>query len=167
MLRVLSPLGNLAEVRGAVPVAEKEIVFNGRKKRFFEKAQGFAQKPTGIVFYLRRPSGYPMMVSETHLYVGNMRPEKVQSLMREILERGYCDLSTMEYQPSKRGNDQVIDGGESPAYSSETTPCSFPAELVPLYGFGGAAEFGGMEFFGHSEPDGEEGFSDGEDGEDR
>lgn len=164
MLRVLSPTGNLTEVSGVMTVAEKEIVFNGKKKRLFEKAQGFAQKPTGIVFYPGQQCH--IMAPNASLYVGNMRPEKVQSLMREMLERGYCDLSAMEYQKSRRGSDLVIDGGESPAYSSETTPGSFPTELSPMHGFGGIHGLGGMDVFGECAPDGGDEFFDGENEED-
>lgn len=151
-MRVITPLGKiLNNIVGAVPVVEQEIRFNGRKRRLFETAaNGFGSKPTGVVIYTGQPQGGFGMVMSSNLYIGNLKPEKLQVIMRELAEKGYYDFSSMHFQKSKEFDGQVIDGGQSLPYDSEHMSWAFPMELNSMLigcGCGGIGNFCSNDIF--------------------
>lgn len=136
-MRIVSPFGKVFEARKAVPVFEKVVKINGGIRRVFEQARGFEVKPTGIAVYAEQPRAVPgVPMHDSAIYIGNLKPEKLKLVLRELAEKGYYDFSAMKYQNSKSGS-QIIDGGESLPYNSEAMPFSFPNELnSPFLGEG-------------------------------
>lgn len=150
-MRIVSPFGKVFEARNIVPVFEKVVKINGDTRRVFEQARGFETKPTGIAVYAEQPqAGLGVPINDRGIYIGNLKPEKLKLVLRELAEKGYYDFSAVKYQNSRKFDSQIIDGGESLPYNSEAMPWAFPNELNSMFsGCGCVGEaFGSPVVFG-------------------
>lgn len=127
-MRILSPNGKVVVSNKIEPVVEKAFKLNGKQQRVAEVAEGFKNNPNAILVHV----GAEMMYEQ--LYIGNLKPEKVQEIMETLLRDGKYDFSKLQYQETKKMDKLLFDDGESLPYSSETTPFSTPVGL-PQHGF--------------------------------
>lgn len=133
MYHILSPNGKLVTTNKIEPVIEKAFKLNGKQQRVAEVVDGFKNNPNAILVHV----GDNMMYEQ--LYIGNLKPEKVQEIMENLLRDGYYDFSKLQYQETKKMDKLCFDDGESLPYSSETTPFSTPVGLP----------YNGMNAFGN------------------
>lgn len=122
MTRILTPKGELREIEKAVPVCEMRARFNERQVRIAEPAKNMKAMPTAVALKFRA-SQFPAAFGEMNgeLFVGNLKPEKVLEIMRELLEEGYYDFSSMSYQKECGWEKTVLDDGVSEPYMSDYT----------------------------------------------
>lgn len=119
-MKIISPRGNLLTVERVARVCEKRIDFNGEHRDLLEVAQNAKVPANGLAFKITF-NGIGLVPPE--LYVGNLKPEKVEEILNALLVQGYYDFSGMEFQTTKYERKLVIDGGESLPFSSDITPC--------------------------------------------
>lgn len=123
MYNILTPYGKLVVTSKIEPVVEKVFKINGKQQRVSEIADGFKNKPNAILVHVNTE----LMFEQ--LYIGNLKPAKVQEIMETLLRDGNYDFSKLKYQETKKVKQLVFDDGESLPYSSETTPFSMPVGL--------------------------------------
>lgn len=135
MLRVMTPRGMLREVSKVMPVCEMRSNFNKKVVRTVEYANGMSANPNAVQIEF---SGETMLMNMGSLFIGNLSPEAVRDIMQKLLEQGYFDFSSWEYQEELCLPKTIFDGGKSKPYTSEYT---FGMVCVQ----GDAGIFGGMQ----------------------
>ena len=103
MYRILSPNGKLLTSRKIEPVIEKVIKMNGKQQRVSEFAEGFKNEPNAILI------SADTELTHEQLYIGNLKPAKVQEIMETLLQDGYYNFSKMQYQDTRKVNKLVFD----------------------------------------------------------
>ena len=94
MMRIITPKGELREVSLVSPVVEMRNRFNGKVSRTVAFAESMEVKPTAIQLDY---AGGPIMGDRT-LFVGNLKTETVRDIMHNLLEQGYFDFTSLDYQ---------------------------------------------------------------------
>ena len=92
MYRILSPNGKLIASERIEPVVEKVIKMNGKQQRMSEIADGFKNEPNAMLIHPNTIFAYD------ELYIGNLKPTKVQEIMEILLRDSYYDFSKLHYQ---------------------------------------------------------------------
>lgn len=121
------PNGTVNKVTKIVPIIEKFIVFNG-KKRFLSEAiscDNICEKPNGVKLYFTEVvSGYNSNMfgnPETGVTIGNLKEEEVELISKSLLENGSFDLAGYEFQKFDMNYmNYVIDNGKSNPYFSNS-----------------------------------------------
>ena len=117
--KMISPTGKLIGVSQAVPVVEKVFKFNGRVQRMSERAGVFkGVKPNAISIKTENCANF---MFQNELIIGNLKTERVNTIMRSLLEKGYYDFSEMHFQTARTEEELVFDNGASLPYSSDIT----------------------------------------------
>lgn len=124
MYRILTPNGTLIASERIEPVVEKVIKMNGKQQRISEFAEGLKNEPNAIIIHPNNILIYD------ELYIGNLKPAKVQEIMETLLQDGKYDFSQMQYQDATKVDKLVFDNGESLPCSSEITGFSMPLGLA-------------------------------------
>lgn len=120
-MKIISPRGNLLRVERVARVCEKRIDFNGEHRDLLEVAKNSKVPANGLAFkVITEAMG---MCLPPEIYVGNLKPEKVEEILNALLVQGYYDFSGMDFQTTKHERKLVIDGGESLPFSSDIIPC--------------------------------------------
>ena len=119
MMRVITPKGKLREISLVSPVVEMRNRFNGKVSRTVAFAESMEVNPTAIQLDY---AGGPIMGDRT-LFVGNLKTETVRDIMHNLLEQGYFDFTSLDYQykTSVDLERTVFDNGKSKPYTSEFT----------------------------------------------
>lgn len=139
ILKILSPKGNLLKIDKVARVAEKHFEFNGNERNLFEVAKNSKVPANGLAFEIVSKTSEPFFPQE--IYVGNLKPEKVEEILNALLVQGYYDFTKLEFQTVKLEKDVVIDGGDSLPFSTDITVCVLSNRhftndyemLLPLY----------------------------------
>ena len=130
MMRIITPKGELRKVKRVVAVCEMRNQFNGRMDRKIEIANDMSYNPTGVCLELDvRDTGFVACGQE--VFIGNLKTEKVQEILRKLLKEGYFDFSELEYQKADLYKETVFDEGKSNAYTSDHVIECCPALLSP------------------------------------
>lgn len=133
MVRVITPKGELKSIKRAVAVCEMRNQFNGRLDRRVEIANDLNCNPTGLCFDIDvKDTGFGALGQE--VFIGNLKTEKVQAILRKLLKEGYFDFSELEYQKAELYEKTVFDEGKSKPYTSD-----YITEYCPLLLCGGTA----------------------------
>lgn len=118
MMRIITPKGELRKVKRVVAVCEMRNQFNGRMDRKIEIANDLSYKPTGLCLKFDT-EGTNFRMYGQELYIGNLKTEKVQEILRKLVKEGYFDFSEMEYQKMDMVENTVFDEGKSKPYTSD------------------------------------------------
>lgn len=130
MMRIITPKGDLRNIKRAVAVCEIRNQFNGRMDRKIEIANDMSYNPTGVCLeFAVRDTVFTTYNKE--LFVGNLKTEKVQEILRKLVKEGYFDFSELEYQKVDLFEQTVFDEGKSNAYTSDHVIECCPALLSP------------------------------------
>lgn len=121
-MKIISPRGNLLSVERVARVCEKRMEFNGERRDLFEVAKSAQIPVNGLAFRVKSELNTGLCIP-SEIYVGNLKPEKVEEILYTLLEKGYFDFSEMGFQTTKYERKIVIDGGASLPFSSDITPC--------------------------------------------
>ena len=133
MLRVITPKGALRQVAKVTPVCEMRNKFNKKVVRTVEFANGMSANPNAVQIEFPNET-LPLMNT---LFIGNLSTVAVKDIMQKMLEQGYFDFSSLEYQEEMNLYKTIFDGGKSNPYTSDYT-----FGLVCVHGDAGV--FGGM-----------------------
>lgn len=118
MMRIITPKGDLRNIKRAVAVCEMRNQFNGRMDRKIEIANDMSYNPTGVCLELDvRDTGFVACGQE--VFIGNLKTEKVQEILRKLLKEGYFDFSELEYQKENMVEKTTFDAGKSKPYASD------------------------------------------------
>lgn len=118
MIRIITPRGEMWEVKRAVAVCEMRQKFNGRLNRKIEIAKDLSCNPTGLCLQLDvNGTGFATFGQE--LFIGNLKSEEVQEILRKLLKEGYFDFSELEYQKENMVEKTTFDAGKSKPYASD------------------------------------------------
>ena len=120
-MRIITPKGELKEVVRVSPVVELRSKFNGKVMRKVEFA---ANMDVGVNGLQMEYSAQSVAVMSTNsLLIGNLRAEAVRDIMHNLLEQGYFDFTSLDYQykTSVDLERTVFDNGKSKPYTSEFT----------------------------------------------
>lgn len=90
---VLFPDGRLCSITGVEAYCEETVSLAGKSLRLMERARGFRDKPTALVFEIMSPDETHCFPAKRRAAVGNMPPALCEDIMREILTKGYYDFS--------------------------------------------------------------------------
>ncbi len=121
MMRILTPKGILVEVLKAEPFVETRVQFNGDEVRLCQIAKDKNQM-SGLYFTLASSDSGIGFLNQNNSLIGNLKLEKVEEIMHELLTKGYADLSVLEYQPAPEQDKlTVFDAGESLPYYVDKT----------------------------------------------
>ncbi len=113
MYHIQNPRGQLLTFSLVIPMCEAKVVVGGQSVLVLNKPRSLAQKPTAICF--KREERF----DEEHLYIGNLKPEQVSSILHTLSASGYYSFASFEYQNKRFLDDIVIDGGITLPYHSE------------------------------------------------
>ena len=135
MIRIITPRGEMWEVKRAVAVCEMRQKFNGRLNRKIEIAKDLSCNPTGLCLQLDvNGTGFATFGQE--LFIGNLKSEEVQEILRKLLKEGYFDFSELEYQKADLYKETVFDEGKSKPYTSDYVAEPYPSLLcMGSFGF--------------------------------
>lgn len=135
MMRIITPKGELRKVKRVVAVCEMRNQFNGRMDRKIEIANDMSYNPTGVCLELDvRDTGFVACGQE--VFIGNLKTEKVQEILRKLLKEGYFDFSELEYQKADLYKETVFDEGKSKPYTSDYVAEPYPSLLcMGSFGF--------------------------------
>lgn len=185
MTTVLSPKGRLLKIESAVPVCERLVRFNGKRRLLMEKAEK-PETATAVAMRIEQVQNQPFINTSQELLVGNLPAGKVEEILKSLLSKGYYDFTDFKYQSAKNASQLVFDRGESQPYATEdigafpvcrfctdnfTNGFSMPLNAVDLDGcYGGlypggdihAPEAGDVNIWDEDGLDEEEGLDDDE-----
>lgn len=131
MVRVITPKGELKSIKRAVAVCEMRNQFNGCLDRRIEIAKDLSCNPTGLCLEFDvKDASFGIFVRE--VFIGNLKTEKVQAILRKLLKEGYFDFSELEYQKAELYEKTVFDEGKSKPYTSDYVAEHYPS----LFGTG-------------------------------
>ena len=135
MVRVITPKGELKSIKRAVAVCEMRNQFNGCLDRRIEIAKDLSCNPTGLCLEFDvKDASFGIFVRE--VFIGNLKTEKVQAILRKLLKEGYFDFSELEYQKAELYEKTVFDEGKSKPYTSDYVAEPYPSLLcMGSFGF--------------------------------
>lgn len=149
-LRAVLPSGAVISVNEVVPLAEKLVVFNGRRRRFTEDARDMKAEANGLrICRSAEPQQFPSFGSNNDVLIGNLRNGQVQEIIRQFAEKGYYDFSQLEYQKVKGLEDLELGEAYLPYNSEDNVMLGLLAPCNPFSGVG-QQPFGG-DVFGQPE----------------
>lgn len=132
MIRILLPSGHLIETEHIAPLIEKVVEMNNDKRRLVEVAKNLDVEPNAVIIRINSKAcmhdGSKLQMLED-VVVGNLKPAKVKEIVREAVNQGYYDFTTLKYQDAQFVGDIVLDNGESLPYASDISVGSFPFML--------------------------------------
>lgn len=118
-MKIITPRGNLIKIERVARVCEKRIDFNGEKRDLFELAKNTDVPATGLALKVVENTSNVFGCQE--IYIGNLKPETVNEVLKNLLTQGYFDFTQFEYQDAKEQKDIVLDDGVSKPFCSELT----------------------------------------------
>lgn len=118
MLQIISPKGKLMQIDTAVPVCERLVRFNGRRRLLQERAQ----KPeiaNAIALGMTQERSTPFASMSQELLIGNLFAGKAEEILKALLTQGYYDFTEFTYQKAKNISEVTFDQGKSQPYTTE------------------------------------------------
>lgn len=113
-MRILTPTKKVVEITKVEPFTEARIQFNGKEARLCQITKN-KELVSGLYFSLSDNS--MGMFASRDLVLGNLKREKADEIMQELLTQGYADLSDIKYQENvEQDKLYVFDNGETLPY---------------------------------------------------
>lgn len=110
------------EVKQARALVEKRFKYNGNTRRLCEIVTTNLDEANGLVFYLGYDATSLFDASAMHDFcILNLPNKYVQKVLDNLNEKGYADLSELQYQNCKSFNtmDYKFDNGEGLPYKTD------------------------------------------------
>lgn len=121
---VISPKGRFMQITEAVPVCEKLVKFNGKRRLLMERAEKPATA-TAVALCIAQERNTPFANMSQELLVGNLPAGKTEEILRSLLTQGYFDFTELSpYQEAKDISKISLDQGKSQPYTTEDMPGS-------------------------------------------
>lgn len=118
MLQIISPKGKLMQIDTAVPVCERLVRFNGRRRLLQERAQNL-ETANAIALDMTQERSTPFASMSMELVVGNLPAGKAEEILKALLTQGYYDFTAFDYQKAKNISEVTFDQGKSNPYTTE------------------------------------------------
>ena len=134
MYKISRPTGKLLVAKRVIPVCDKVVDFNGKRRRLSEIAESLDSNPTGLILYIEELTTH--VFQSNGIYIGNLKSTDVQDIMKSLLTEGYYDFSNWNYQTAKDVAKLVFDDGASLPFTSEITCSAYPMLLDCFCGGG-------------------------------
>lgn len=121
---VISPKGRFMQITEAVPVCEKLVKFNGKRRLLMERAEK-PETATAIALRIAQETNSPFANVGHELLVGNLQVGKAEEILKSLLTQGYFDFTELSpYQEAKDFSVISFDLGKSQPYTTEDMPGS-------------------------------------------
>ena len=115
---VLSPKGKLMQITEAVPVCERLLKFNGKRRLLMERAEK-PETATAVALRIAQETHTPFANMGNELLVGNLPVGKAEEILKSLLTQGYFDFTELTYQEVKYVSEISFDQGKSQPYTTE------------------------------------------------
>lgn len=118
-MKIRSYDGSVVRITEAIPMIEHRFLFNGSMRRVLEPCK-VGIKANAIAF-ARDPADLFAYDDYTHILVGNIKDGAVESLLNDLAEKDFADISKLPYQQERECiMDYKLDG-EYPYYAKITS----------------------------------------------